>query len=156
MGSINFFKPTFLSQQHQNKFLGMLRLEHGVAGWEARMLPLCYPAPLSSVPCFYRMSSLVKMEAGDPFVALSVTPQTDSNEANTIPPIRYFPAKTSAVWKIFWDSYEIFGIFCFFLVFVILRMKMVFIGVKNKMSFRLFWWTEAWLNLVSSNISCFW
>ena len=37
--------------------------------------------------------SLVKMEADDPFVSLSVTPMTDSSETNTIPPIRYYPTK---------------------------------------------------------------
>ena len=33
-------------QQHQKKFLWTSRIKPGVAGWEARILPLCFSAPL--------------------------------------------------------------------------------------------------------------
>ena len=34
------------SQQHQNKFLGTPRIEPEAAEWDAKILPLCYAAPL--------------------------------------------------------------------------------------------------------------
>ena len=37
------------SQQHRNKILGMLRIGPGATGCEARILPLCYPAPTLSI-----------------------------------------------------------------------------------------------------------
>ena len=42
--------------KNQNNFLGILRIEPGATGWEARILPLCYAAPFTK-PTFSKSNS---------------------------------------------------------------------------------------------------